>query len=132
MSKQLFNARKKFFQDKKAQHSSAQIAKGRNPNKSVKLFSVTTLEHSDGVSRGGEELAELTKLEFQRRWAAVPDDIPLPWLNDDQEETDLPLTIVELWSAARLLKRPWICDCRGIPPAALLAAPHFLTAALAS
>ena len=130
LSKQLFVARKNWFQQRESVFFRAQIAKGRNPSKGKALHPVTQLDGPGGIAHSPHELADAVSLEFERRWQACPDDVASPCHEAEFEEHEVPLTIDVLEKAARQLKRPWIRDCRGIPPAALLGGGKFFESAL--
>ena len=70
----------------------------------------------------------LTEQEFEKRWRAAAEDRSFDCISQEFSEDDLPLSIDTLWDAAKALKRPWICDCRGLPPAALLSSAFMVSA----
>ena len=69
--------------------------------------------------------------EFKGRCRAWLDDVIVHMVCDSADFCgNLDLTVHQLVEAAKLLKRPWTKDCRGIPLAALLATEKFLSASL--
>ena len=106
-------------------------AKGTNWRKrQANLFLVTALHTSDGVVTSPDAVANCVKMKFERRWQAMPDDLEPVFTSSDIPLSALSLDAEDVCFAAKKLKRPWIRDCRGIPPAALFASMSFVQAVL--
>ena len=82
------------------------------------------------MARSPDELAAAVEREFAGRWQSLPDDLALPQHAEQFNVDDLQLSVEALEKASKKLKRPWIRDHRGIPPAALLSGTKFWEASL--
>ena len=82
------------------------------------------------MSRSSDELAAAITSEFERRWNDVDAEEESVVLTERFEADDIDISIDDFAAAARELRRPFIRDAAGLPPAALLGSLRFLAAAL--
>ena len=130
LSKRLYVARKQWYEQRESVHFKALVAKGRNPSKPNKLYPVTDLCKEGEIVHSLPELVHITEHEFAKRWQALPDDLAAQRLEEDVSLEEFAITADDLWEAAKRIKRPWMRDCRGLPPAAFLGNLRFMQAAL--
>ena len=131
LSKQLFLLRKRHAQERELTAMRGVAARGSNwCKRPSNLFPVTALQSSSGLVSSPSEVAECVKVEFERRWHAMPDDLEPDFTSADVSSSLLSLDIEDVRVAAKSLKRPWIRDCRGIPPASIFASDAFAQAVL--
>ena len=131
LSKQLFSMRKRHAQERELVSMRGVASKGRNIwKRSNNLFPVIGVESGGSFVTASLEVADAVRGEFERRWSSLPADLEPDFLSASYDSNEFALSVEDVLTAAKALKRPWMRDCRGIPAACIFASEAFVQAVL--
>ena len=130
LSKRLFKMRKQWAAEREKVQLREDLKFGKNPHKRPSnLYPVVELLGNQGsTTRQPAAMACIVEHEFQRRWSGPPDYVEPPVLQSEVAFSSFELGAIDVRAAVKKIPRPWIKDCRGIPPIALLSSTRLLQA----
>lgn len=134
LSKQLFNMRRSWAIEREKTEIHASLKKGKRiGTKKQSLFPLTCFQqNSSSPTAAPDQMADIVRKEYEKRWSGDGTVVEPQGLSASVPLDDIHLTEEELQTAICRVKRPWIKDARGIPPAALLGGGTLIQAMLYS
>ena len=130
LSKRLFKMRKQWAAEREKAQLRQDLKFGKNPHKRPSnLYPVVELLGEQGsTTRHRADMASIIEQEFEKRWSGPPDYVEPEILQTDVDFSSFEFGAVDVRAAVKKIPRPWIKDCRGIPPIALLSSERLLQA----